>query len=69
LYPYAFDNGKGTTMEELLKGAPQSPTPAPADLASFSALQSWFRRIRGFTVPEAEFRQTWNFAPDARLGV
>jgi pimeloyl-ACP methyl ester carboxylesterase len=67
-YPYAFDNGKGPSLEELLQGTPQPPPPATADLASFAAYQSWLRRISGVTVPEAELRQTLDSGPNGRVG-
>jgi len=68
-YPYAFDNGKGSTMREFedeeIKG-PQPPTPHGADLASFTALQKWDAQVYGFRRPEAEFRQTWETTSDGR---
>jgi non-heme chloroperoxidase len=66
-YPYAFDNGKGPTMKEFqdMRG-PQPPTPPYSDLASFSALQKWDARTYGFRMPESEFRQMWEPAPDGR---
>ncbi len=69
-YQYAFDNGKGSTMEELRKGPPppQPPEPAPADKANFRALQAWTGRIRGITFPEAEFRETNDSTPDGHVG-
>jgi pimeloyl-ACP methyl ester carboxylesterase len=67
-YSYAFDNGKGVGLEEIIKGAPQEPSPGPADLVSFSALQAWFGRVRGITFPVAEFRQTYDASPDGHLG-
>lgn len=67
-YSYAFDAGKGVTLEEIAKGAPQEPSPGPADLVSFSALQAWFGRVRGITFPVAEFRQTTESSPDGHVG-
>lgn len=66
-YPYAFDNGKGSTMKEFqeIRG-PQPPTPGDSDLASFSALQRWDAQVHGFRMPEAEFRQTWASTSDGR---
>lgn len=63
-YPYAFDNGKGMSLEELmelLQKAPQPPAPNTADRASFAGYQVWLRRVTGNTTPEAEIRQTWEF--------
>jgi pimeloyl-ACP methyl ester carboxylesterase len=69
-YPYAFDNGKGPTDKQFqdiqnIKGL-QPPTPVDSDLASFSALQKWDAEVRGFRMPEAELRQTWESGPDGR---
>jgi pimeloyl-ACP methyl ester carboxylesterase len=66
-YPYAFDNGKGSTMREFQElKSPQPPTPGDGDLASFSALQEWDARVYGIRTPEAEFRQTWDSTSDGR---
>jgi non-heme chloroperoxidase len=68
LYPYAFDNGTGPSMKELLDLAgPQPPSPTPSDLANFSALSNWNKRILGFTYPEEELRQQWNSSSDGRV--
>ena len=67
-YPFAFDNGKGTSMEEIQKAAPSAPVPGPADLTSVSTLQAWWMRTLGLVFPEAEIRQTRDSAPDGRLG-
>src|SRR5262249_30266799 len=57
-YPYAFDNGKGPSLEELESvGGPQPPPPGDSDRASFAVLRQYFRRVLGFTYPEAELRQ------------
>lgn len=68
-YPYAFDNGKGPTMQEIqgLRG-PQPPPPAEADLASFTALRQYFVRVLGFTFPEAELRQQRPVSANGRVG-
>jgi len=65
-YPYAFDNGKGMSMDEFqqIVSEPQSPPPTAEDLASFSALQSYFLRMRGVRWPEAELRQEWEMTSD-----
>jgi pimeloyl-ACP methyl ester carboxylesterase len=69
-YQYAFDNGKGGTLDELQKTAnpQQPPPPGQSDLASFTALQAWFTRVNGITLPEAELRQGWDATPDGRVG-
>jgi non-heme chloroperoxidase len=68
-YPYAFDNGKGPTLDEIqgLPG-PQPPPPSEADLASFMALRQYFLRVQGFAFPEAELRQQRPVGPDGRVG-
>ncbi len=68
-YPYAFDNGKGPTMQEFQDiSGPQPPSPGESDLAGFSALQRYYLRVLGFTYPEAEIRQQWDSTSDGRLG-
>ena len=68
-YPYAFDNGKGPTMNEFQAiSGPQPPSPGESDLASFRALQQYYLRVLGFTYPEAELRQQWDSTSDGRLG-
>jgi pimeloyl-ACP methyl ester carboxylesterase len=69
-YQYAFDNGQGSTLDELQRTAnpePGPPPPGQADLASFKSLQAWFARSYGVTPPEAEFRQGWESTPDGRV--
>jgi pimeloyl-ACP methyl ester carboxylesterase len=59
-YEYAFDNGKGTSraeLNELERTIPAPPPPSDSDLASYRALQDWWARVRGFRMPEADFRQ------------
>jgi pimeloyl-ACP methyl ester carboxylesterase len=56
-YSYAFDNGRGSDVMEMMKlQAPQPPGPQAADLASFAAYREYAARMSGFEVPEAEFR-------------
>jgi len=63
-YPYAFDNGRGPSMQDLQSlQAPQPPEPAGADLTSFRALYQYFMRVNGFAYPEPELRQTWESTP------
>lgn len=66
-YPYAFDNGKGMTFQEMpeLRGL-RSPTPGDSDLASFSALQRWSARTFGFRTPATELQQLWDSTADGR---
>lgn len=68
-YPYAFDNGEGPKMKEFEEiGGPEVPSPAGADLASFSALQKYFEWVNGVRFPESELRQRWDSTPDGRVG-
>ena len=68
-YTYAFDNGKGMKMEELMvlqARQPQPPAAGPSDLVSFGALQEWQGRRDGYRIPEAELRQTWESTGNGR---
>ena len=68
-YPYAFNNGKVPTFEEISKvGFPQTPPPGDADVASFEGLRQYYTRVLGFTYPEAELRQKRSVTPEGRLG-
>ena len=68
-YPYAFDNGKVPTFEEISKvGFPQTPPPTDADLATFDGLRQYYPRVLGFTYPEAELRQKRSATPEGRVG-
>jgi pimeloyl-ACP methyl ester carboxylesterase len=60
-YAYAFDNGNGTSMAHLRDLARAIPTPlqpSGSDLASYTAMEDWWVRTRGFKIPEAVFRQS-----------
>jgi non-heme chloroperoxidase len=68
-YPYAFDNGKVPTFEEISAiGFPQPPSPTEADLASFDGLRQYYTRVLGFTYPEGELRQKRSVTPEGRVG-
>ena len=68
-YPYAFDNGKVPTFEEISAiGFPQPPPPTEADLATFDGLRQYDTRVRGFTYPEGELRQKRSVTPEGRVG-
>jgi pimeloyl-ACP methyl ester carboxylesterase len=68
-YPYAFDNGKVPTFEEISKmGFPRTPPPEKADLATFVALRQYYTRVLGFTYPEAELRQKRPVTPEGSVG-
>jgi len=72
-YAYAFDNGRGPSLEELLQGTPQPPwfllrPPSAADVTNFAAYQAWLKRITGITEPESELRQTMEAQTDGSVG-
>lgn len=68
-YSYAFDNGKGASIQEMMElHAPQPPPPGGADLSSFRALQSYYERINGFKFPEGELRQQWESTAGGGVG-
>jgi non-heme chloroperoxidase len=72
-YSYAFDNGKGMTIEaqkELIKTPPPSPPmPKPTDRASFAAYQAWMARTTGIAIPEAEIHASYKPGDDGGIGV
>ena len=68
-YPYAFDNGKTPTFEEVSRMVfPQTPAPTDADLASFDALRQYYIRVVGFSFPEGELHQKRSVTADGRVG-
>jgi pimeloyl-ACP methyl ester carboxylesterase len=68
-YPYAFDNGKVPTFEEISKiGFPRTPPPTDDDLATFEALRQYYVRMLGFTYPESELRQKRSATPEGGVG-
>ena len=68
-YSYAFDNGKGAPIAEMMKlKSPQPPPPSAADLVSFKRLQEYDKRVNGFTFPEAELRAERQTKPDRSVG-
>jgi non-heme chloroperoxidase len=68
-YAYAFDNGKGSTMDEMrsLQG-PQFPQPGAKDLASFEAFQRYDEGVHGFRLPDGELRQQRETTPEGGVG-
>jgi non-heme chloroperoxidase len=68
-YPYAFDNGNVPTMKdfEALR-PPDRASPGGADLVSFEALRQHYRRVLGFTYPEAELRLRRTANADGSVG-
>src|SRR5580692_9458024 len=71
-YSYAFDNGKGMTVEaqqEMAKHPPPSgPSRSAADRATFGAFQAWFLRTMGIAIPEAETREMYRPGDDGGVG-
>jgi pimeloyl-ACP methyl ester carboxylesterase len=68
-YPYAFDNGNVPAMKEFeALRAPDRSQPTDAALASFDALRQHYRRVLGFTYPEAELRYRHIANPDGTVG-
>ena len=71
-YSYAFDNGKGMTIEaqnEAMKHPPPlGPLPLAADRASFAAFRDWNERTNGNRLPESEVRQAFAARPDGGVG-
>ena len=71
-YSYAFDNGKGMTIEaqnEAMKHPPPpGPLPLAADRASFAAFRDWNERTNGNHLPESEVRQLFSIRPDGGVG-
>src|SRR6185369_3230004 len=71
-FPYAFDNGKIPTFEEIVatfnSGSLRQPPPTDADLATFDRLRQYYARVLGFTYPEAELRQKRSATPEGRVG-
>lgn len=68
-YPYAFDDGHGTSMKEIMAlHAPPPPPPGPSDLASFGTLDEYYERVDGFRFPESESRLERESAPNGAVG-
>jgi len=68
-YSYAFDNGKGAdVMDSQRLKAPPAPSPRPDDLARFSAYTTYYERVNGFRMPEAELRQQRIATPEGGVG-
>jgi non-heme chloroperoxidase len=68
-YSYAFDNGKGANVMEMLRlQPPQPPEPSEADEASFSAIEKYYERVNGFRFPESELRQERESTPAGGVG-
>ena len=72
-YSYAFDDGKGMTIEAQKEAATHPPPPGPlplaADRASFTAFRDWNERTNGTYFPESEVRQIFAGRPDGGVGL
>ncbi len=69
MYPYAFDNGRGPAMKEILDlSGPQPPPPGASDVASVGSLRSYYVRVLGFPFPTGELLQQWDFTADGKAG-
>jgi pimeloyl-ACP methyl ester carboxylesterase len=63
----AFDRGDDADSEAydaVRRTLPGAPGPGPGDLASFTALRSFFANIQGLPFPEAYLRARWVANPD-----
>ncbi len=71
-YSYAFDNGKGMTVEAQQEMAKHPPPAGPvrnaADRATFGAFQAWSQRTTGIAIPEAETREVYKPGDDGGVG-
>jgi pimeloyl-ACP methyl ester carboxylesterase len=69
-YGYAFDNGRGASIEQMTKATAgvNSPPPGPADVVSFETVRAWYLRSSGIVLPEAEFRATETTLADGKPG-
>lgn len=70
IYPYAFDNGKGWSMDDLRgaqKDLPEPAKPSAADRASLTAWRAWLQKSSGLQFPEAEAHSQLT-TPPSRAG-
>ena len=66
----AFDRGDDADSEAydaIRRTLPGAPGPGPGDLASFTALRSFFANIQGLPFPEAYLRARWVANPDGTV--
>jgi non-heme chloroperoxidase len=66
----AFDRGDDADSEAydaVRRTLPDAPGPGPGDLASFTALRSFFANVQGLPFPEAYLRARWVANPDGTV--
>jgi pimeloyl-ACP methyl ester carboxylesterase len=63
----AYDRSDIATERAIARRIPSSGGPGPNDLASVEALTRWASSGSGIRIPEAEFRQLAQLAPDGRV--
>ena len=63
----AYDRSDIATERAIARRIPPQGGPGPEDMASVEALTRWASRGSGVKIPEAEFRQVAQVAPDGRV--
>jgi non-heme chloroperoxidase len=63
----AYDRSDIATERSIARRIPPRGGPSPEDLASVAALTGWASSGSGIRIPEAEFRQLAQLAPDGRV--
>jgi pimeloyl-ACP methyl ester carboxylesterase len=63
----AYDRSDVATERVIARRIPSRGGPGPEDLASVQALTRWASSGSGIRIPEAEFRQLAQLAPDGRV--
>jgi len=62
------DNSDAEAYNAAARSLPAAPGPAPADLASFTALRAFLERTQGGAGPEAHLRARFTTNPDGSVG-
>src|SRR5688572_25437669 len=62
------DDSDSVAFNAVARSLPAPPRPAPADLASFTALRSFLVKIQGSAGPEAHLRARFLTNPDGSVG-
>ena len=63
----AYDRTDIASEGAITRRIPPRPPPGPSDTQSVEALTRWASKGIGFPIPEAEFRQLAQLAPDGRV--